>query len=62
MAWRPMMKGLLYVGLALLALWVVLTVTRAVVGGLLWVVLLAGIAALGVYAFQVASGRRRIRS
>lgn len=56
------MKGLLYVGLALLALWVVLTVTRAVVGGLLWVVLLAGIAALGVYAFQVASGRRRIRS
>ncbi|NOJ81914.1 hypothetical protein [Myxococcus xanthus] len=62
MAWRPMMKGLLYVGLALLALWVVLTVTRAVVGGLLWVVLLAGIVALGVYAFQVASGRRRIRS
>ncbi|NVJ03019.1 hypothetical protein HV824_33590 [Myxococcus sp. AM009] len=55
------MKGLFYVGLGLLALWVVLTVTRVVVGGLLWVVLLAGIAALGVYAFQVASGRRHLR-
>ncbi|MFP2958123.1 hypothetical protein ACLEPN_09880 [Myxococcus sp. 1LA] len=55
------MKGLLYVGLALLALWVVLTVTRAVVGGLLWGVLLVGIAAVAVYAFQVASGRRQIR-
>ncbi|WP_161607148.1 hypothetical protein [Myxococcus xanthus] len=56
-----MMKGLLYVGLGLLALWVVLTVTRAVVGGLLWVVLIVGIAALAVYAFQVASGRRQMR-
>ncbi|WIG99525.1 hypothetical protein [Myxococcus sp. SDU36] len=55
-----MMKGLFYVGLGLLALWVVLTVTRVVVGGLLWVVLFAGIAALGVYAFQVASGHRRM--
>ncbi|GEM_PF-3889157 len=55
------MKGLLYVGLGLLALWVVLTVTRAVVGGLLWVVFIAGIVALGVYAFQVASGQKQMR-
>lgn len=56
------MKGLLYIGLALMALWVVLTVTRAVVGGLLWVILAAGLVALVAYGVQVAAGQRRIRS
>lgn len=57
-----MMKGLLYLGLALLALWVVLTVTRVIVGGVLWLVLAAGVVALVAYGVQAASGRRRVGS
>jgi hypothetical protein len=57
-----MMKGLLYIGLALLALWVVLTVTRAIVGGVLWLVLAAGVVALVAYGIQAATGRRRVGS
>jgi hypothetical protein len=56
------MKGLLFLGLGLIALWLVLTVSRAVVGGVLWVVLIAGLVALAAYGVQmVSSGRRRVR-
>lgn len=54
-------KTVMYVGLALVALWLVLTLTRAVVGGLLWVVLIVGLIALAVSAFQYVSGGRTRR-
>lgn len=53
------MRGVLYGGLALLALWLILLVTRAAVGALLWVVLIAGLIMLAVYAFQAAASQRR---
>jgi hypothetical protein len=49
-------RTLLFIGLGLAAFWVVLTVTRAVVGGLLWVVLIAAVVALAVGAFQALRG------
>ena len=55
-------SGLLILGLALVALWIVLTVTRAVVGGLVHVALVAGLILLAVYAFQQISGHRHIRT
>ena len=36
------MAAILWLGLALLVLWVVLAATKVVVGGLLWLVLVAG--------------------
>ena len=56
------MKGLLYLGLGLIALWIVLTFTRAVVGGLLWLVLIAGVIALVAYGIQALAGQRHARS
>ena len=55
-------SGLLILGLALVALWLVLTVTRAVVGGLVHVALVVGLILLAVYAFQQFSGHRHIRT
>lgn len=45
-------KTVLYLGLALVALWLVLTIARVAVGGLLWLVLIAGLIALAVAAYQ----------
>lgn len=56
------MKGLFYLGLGLVALWIVLSVTRVVVGGLLWLVLIAGIIALVAYGIQAVAGQRHARN
>lgn len=49
-------RTLLFIGLGLAALWVVLTVTRAVVGGVLWLVLIAAVVALVIGAVQAMRG------
>lgn len=49
-------RKILLLGVALAALWVVLTVTRAVVGGALWLVLAAAVVALIIGAAQAVRG------
>ncbi len=49
-------RKILLLGVALAALWVVLTVTRAVVGGVLWLVLAAAVVALIIGAVQAVRG------
>lgn len=57
-----MPKTLVMLGLGLVVLWIVLTVTRAVVSGALWLLLIAGIALLVVSAVKHFGGGRRSRS
>lgn len=52
-----MPSSLIFIGLGLLALWVVLQVTEAVVGGLLWIVLVAALIVLAIGVVRHFSSR-----
>lgn len=54
---QGMEKTLLWIGLALVALWVVLNVTEAVVGGLLWIIFIAGVVMIGLWLFRTMKSR-----
>jgi hypothetical protein len=50
-------RSFIGIGLALLALWVILSVTRVAVGGLMWLILVAAAVVLAIGAFNYVSGR-----
>ena len=53
-----MEKTLIWIGLALVALWIILSVTKAVVGGALWLLFIVGVIALAIGAFRAFSRQR----
>lgn len=54
-----MAKSLLSIGAALVALWIVLTITRVVVTGALWFLLIVGVVMVAVGVWNHLTGRRQ---